>query len=62
MKVVNLLVDAAASLVFKAFGNAMDRLPGGAVATLMACAFLLAMLGVWYATCFLADMLSSIFA
>ena len=62
MKVVNLIVDAAASLVFKAFGNAIDRLPGGTVATLMACAFLLTMLGVWYAARFLADMLSSIFA
>ena len=62
MKIGNLLVDAVASLVFTVFGNAMDRLPGGVVATLMACAFLLAMLGVWYATRFLADMLSSIFA
>ena len=60
MKVVNLLVDAAASLVFTVFGNAMDRLPGWAVATLMACMFLLTMLGVWYAIHFLADVFLSV--
>ena len=62
MKVVNLLVCAVVAFVFKAFDNAVGRLPGGAVAALMASAFLITMLGVWYAARFLADMLSNVFA